>query len=280
MLVILACALLLVMGCALAWRWRHFELALPHWAAEDTRSVGRPARALVWLLGIGLLTGLLIAVLVVGPAGRLAMRLLALTSPDAQGMITEAGEVVGNISLTGTIGLFVFVGLPFGLIGGVGYVLASLVLSRGPVGGAIFGVAMLICVGSRVAPLHEENPDFDILGPGWLSIVTFSVMAVLTGILTAPIAGRIGAALQTLKGWWAVWMVPAGLVLLATLVTAPLALVAFLVGCLVIFAAVLMAPTKNDYYRRRGRLTTQLALALIVAISLPGFVVAISDIAS
>ncbi len=31
-------------------------------------------------------------------------------------------------------------------------------------------------------------------------------MAVLTGMLTAPIAGRFGAALPYPKKWWAVWM--------------------------------------------------------------------------
>jgi hypothetical protein len=195
-------------------------------------------------------------------------------------MITEAGEVVGAISLNGTIALFIFVGVPFGLIGGVGYVLASLVLPRGPLGGAIFGAAMLVCFGSRVAPLRQENPDFNILGPGWLSIITFCLMALLTGILTAQIAGRIGTALQAPKAWWAVWMVPAGIVLLATLGSTPVALAAVLLGCLTFIAAVLVVPAKDDLYRRRGRNAIQVALAVLIALALPGFVVALSDIAS
>ncbi len=43
------------------------------------------------------------------------MRLLAATSPEAQGVLTEADQVVGDITLSGTVGFFVFAGLPFGL---------------------------------------------------------------------------------------------------------------------------------------------------------------------
>lgn len=277
----LTCGALLVVGIALAWRWRGFSLALPHGAAENARTVLTPARALVWLLGVGLLTGLLVGILIIGPAGRLAMRLLAVTSSDAQGRITEAGEVVGSISVSGTFGFFLFAGLPFGLAVGIVYALASFVLPRGAVGGAIFGTAVLVTFGSIADPLRHQNPDFDIVGPGWLSVVTFCAMALLTGVLTAPIAGRIGAALQAPKGWWAVWMVPVGLFTVAVVLeSVPVALMAVLCGCLVFYAAVLIARTKRDANRRRGRLALQVALTVLVAIALPGFVVAVSDIVS
>jgi len=275
----LTCGALVATGAALAWRWRAFTLALPRWAEEDTRSLGTPARALVWLLGVGLLTGLLVGALIVGPAGRLAMRLLAATSPDAQGRLTEAGEVVGRISIGGTVGFFVFVGLPFGLAVGIVYALTSFVLPRGAVGGALFGAAVLVIFGSMEDPLRQDNRDFDIVGPGWLSVVTFCAMALLTGVLTVPIAGRIGAALQTPRGSWALWMVPVGLVAVAALAAVPVALVAVLVGCLVFFAAVMVVPAKHHAYRRRARLALQAALAVVVAAALPGFVAAIADIA-
>jgi hypothetical protein len=278
--VILTCALLLVVAFTVAWRWRGFTLVLPSWAAENTGSLKTPARALVWILGVGLLTGLLVGVLFVGPAARLAMRLLAVTSPDARGLLTEAGEVVGDISFIGTVGVFIFAGLPFGLIGGVAYALASFVLPRGAIGGAVFGAAMFVCLGSRVGPLREENPDFEILGPGWLSVVTFCAMALLAGTLTAPIAARLGAALQTLGWWWALWMVPTGLLAGAVLVFFPVALTAVLVGCLVFLVALRGAPSSHGLYRRRGRRALQAALAVAVAIAIPGFVSALSNIAS
>ena len=42
------------------------------------------------------------------------MRLLAITSPDAHGAITEAEATIGEITLGGTLGFVVFVGLPAG----------------------------------------------------------------------------------------------------------------------------------------------------------------------
>jgi len=199
----LGCGVLVVVAVVLAWSWRGYALSLPTWAAPVDGGSARPARAFTWLAAVALLTGLLVGVLVVGPAGRLAMRLLAATSPDAQGRTTEADQVVGQISLSGTLAFFIFVGVPFGLAVGVAYALAAFILPRGMAGGAVFGIASLVVFGSTLDPLRSDNPDFDIVGPGWLSVTVFAVMAVLTGMLTAPIAGRLGAALAYLRKWWA-----------------------------------------------------------------------------
>ena len=49
------------------------------------------------------------------------MRLLAVTAgPTAQGRITEADQVVGRISLDGTLGFIVFTSLFFGAPVGLG----------------------------------------------------------------------------------------------------------------------------------------------------------------
>lgn len=169
--------------------------------------------------------------------------------------------------------------LPFGVAVGIGYVLASFVLPRGVVGGTVFGAALLVLVGSIEDPLRRGNSDFDIVGPGWLSVVTFGAMAVLTGMATAPIAGRVGAALHEPSGWWVAWMVPAGLVAVAVLASVPVALVVVLVGCLVFYVAVLVGSAEHAAYRRRGRLALQAALAILVAVALPGFAAAVDDIA-
>ena len=82
------------------------------------------------------------------------MRLLAAASPEAQGQITEADQVVGQISLSGTLAFFTFVGLPFGLAIGAAYALAAFVLPRGMLGGAIFGVGALVVFGSTPGPVE------------------------------------------------------------------------------------------------------------------------------
>ena len=56
-------------------------------------------------------------VLVAGFLGRFVMRVLAAMSGDgAQGLLTDADEVVGEITLSGSIAFVVFVGLGAGAI--------------------------------------------------------------------------------------------------------------------------------------------------------------------
>ena len=186
--------------------------------------------------------------------------------------------MVGQISLSGTLAFFTFAGVPFGLAVGVAYVLAAFILPRRMAGGAVFGVAALVLFGSMVEPLRSDNPDFDIVGPGWLSVTTFAAMAVLTGVLTAPIAGRLGAALAYPKTWWVAWMVPLGLVAVAVLTAVPVALVAALAGALVFVSALLVPARSRERYGRRGKTAIQAALGVAVLVAVPEFVSAVSAI--
>src|SRR4051812_33593639 len=86
-------------------------------------------------VGVALAAGLGAGVLAAGAGGRLAMRLLAATSPEAEGSITEAGEIVGRITVDGTLGFLVFVGLPAGFLSGVLYALVGPILPPGRLGG-------------------------------------------------------------------------------------------------------------------------------------------------
>ena len=253
-------------------------MELPHWAAEGPAGAATPLRALVWIWAVGVLTGLVVAVLVVGPAGRLAMRLLAVTSPGAQGVLTEADQVVGDITLSGTVGFFVFAGLPFGVVVGIGYALTSFILPRGLLGGALFGAATLVVFGGAIDPLRGENRDFDILGPGWLAVTAFSVMSVLTGMVTASVAGRLAAALRAPTLWWTVWLLPVGLVAAAMLAAAPAALAVVLVGCVLFVGALRVPPERRATVWGRGRRLLQAALTAAVAVTAPGFVSALASI--
>ncbi|MEW1953122.1 hypothetical protein [Terrabacter sp. NPDC080008] len=278
MLVMLACGALLLLAVGAGWQWRRHALAIPGWARDelDTRS-GR-ARCLVWFLAVAVLTGLAVGVFVVGPAGRLAMRLLAATSPDAQGRITEADQIVGQISLTGTIGFVLFVGLPFGLAAGLAYALASFVVPRGLLGGALFGLAALVVVGAVVDPLRGDNPDFAIVGPGWLSITTFAVMAVLAGALTAPIAGRLGAAIGRPSHWWWLWLVPLDLFTFAALSIVSLVFAGIVAACLAVLALVLVLSPWSPAFRRRTAQLGRALASIAVLVSVPGFVSALAAI--
>jgi hypothetical protein len=126
------------------------------------------------------------AVVAAGAGGRLAMRLLAVTSPDAQGAITEAEARIGEITAGGTLGFVIFVGLPAGVLIAVLYALAGPLVRGGRLGGAALGAILLVLIGTN-EPLRSENPDFNPVGPDWLSILCFVALALA---LTVAIAAR------------------------------------------------------------------------------------------
>jgi hypothetical protein len=48
----------------------------------------------------------------------------------------------------------------------------------------------LVLAATRLDPLRPGNPDFDLVGPGWLSAATFSLAAILHGMAVVAIANR------------------------------------------------------------------------------------------
>jgi hypothetical protein len=122
------------------------------------------------------------------------MRLLAVTAgPDAQGRITEAEQVVGRISLDGTLG-FIFTGLFIGAVSEAACLLVRRWLPAGRVGGVAFGVLLLVLAGTRVEPLRPGNLDFDLVGPGWVSVAAFAAWRDRRSVT----AGRVVLALVAL----------------------------------------------------------------------------------
>ena len=77
---------------------------------------------------------------------------------------------------------------------------------------------------TRLDPLRPGNPDFDLVGPGWLSVTAFA-LAVAHGMAVAAFADRYSARLPpaapATRGAWAVAVAP--LVLPALLVLASVA---------------------------------------------------------
>ncbi len=98
--------------------------------------------------------------------GRLLIRLSGALAPDfAQGVSTEAGNRVGEITLDGTLGLVVFIGIGVGISGAVLYAVFRPWLAwAGRFRGVAFGV-VLFAVGSATSDLlNPDNPDFFIVG--------------------------------------------------------------------------------------------------------------------
>jgi hypothetical protein len=183
--------------------WEPTEPSGPPTNGQAQAPFSRPGLRLVALryvrgVAIALVGGFWAGALVTGPAVRLIMRLLAVTAGDAaQGRITEADEVVGKINLDGTIGLYLFGGILPGLLSGAIYVVVRRWLPGGVLRGITFGALHLVFAATRIDPLRPGNPDFDLVGPGWLSVLTFGLAAIFHGMAVVAIANRYSHAIPT-----------------------------------------------------------------------------------
>lgn len=191
MALVAVCGMLVLVGLTTIVRWDGLEPRLP-WPATDPGDVpaATVGRRYLWYVTVAAVSGVTSGILVAGAGGRLAMRLLAATAGDAaQGRITEAEEVVGEITVGGTIGFVLFTALFFGAATGALFLLIRRWLPAGRLGGLAFGGLLLVVAASRIEPLRKDNPDFDIVGPGWVSIVVFAALVVAHGMAVAAIAG-------------------------------------------------------------------------------------------
>jgi hypothetical protein len=273
-----ACVLLVLAGIAAAARWGGLEVEPPWRAAgpQEAPSPGVVARRYLWYVAVAVGAGLGAGVLVAGAGGRLAMRLLAATSGDAaQGQITEAEEVVGEITAGGTIGFVVFTALFFGVGTGALYLLVRRWLPRGRLGGLAYGALLLVVAATRVEPLRRDNLDFDIVGPGWVSVVVFGALVVAHGMAVAALAGRYARSLPLLAR--RPRSVAPYAPLLPMVLMAPVIVPVAVVGALYVLvsrARPSVAGPPSDRVTIAGRVV----LVLVGLVGLPGFVSAAADI--
>ena len=158
---------------------------------RDGQSVARERpwpSLLVRLFAAGTIGGVLAA----GAGGRLVMGLIALISPAAHGMVTEAGARIGEVTAGGTLGFFVFVGLPAGWLSAALFAVAGPALPHGRLGGVVLGLVLLVLAGSLIDPLRSDNLDFALVGPDWFSVLAFVALAVFQGLVTHALALRAG----------------------------------------------------------------------------------------
>lgn len=141
------------------------------------------------------LAGAATGILVGGVGGRIFMRFSAIAAPDyAAGASTEGGNIVGEITIGGTIGLVLFVGLFGGLVGAIAYLVAEPWLGwTGRWRGLFFGVLLLV-VGSTTA-FDPGNRDFVILDNQELNVAMLGALFIGFGLLIVPVIARLERSL-------------------------------------------------------------------------------------
>ncbi|MDF1597813.1 MAG: hypothetical protein P1T08_17170 [Acidimicrobiia bacterium] len=148
------------------------------------------------------LAGLVTGMLVGGGGGRLFMRIAGAAAADsAQGATTEAGFTVGQITLDGTLGLVIFVGVFVGVMGAVMYLVFRPWLAwSGRWRGVVFGL-LLFSVGSATSDvLNPDNIDFLILGNEVLVVGTIVALFVGFGAFMEWMFGILNRGLPTAEG--------------------------------------------------------------------------------
>lgn len=146
-------------------------------------SLGRLAEPLRDIARSGL-AGLLAGILVAGVGGRVVMRAAALLVPESAGRFTENGNRIGEITLSGTLGLVLVGGLFFGLLGATVWVVVSPWIPGGGRARAVLAMPIAIAL-TGVALVQADNSDFLVLRHDAATVVLLLALVGLAGLAIA-----------------------------------------------------------------------------------------------
>ena len=196
---------------------------------SDTRGASIPLRSarLVRHIGIVGIAGVVTGVLVGGGGSRLVMLFSRLLSADVtRGLRTEAGNVVGEVTLGGSLALVVFVGLFAGGSGAITYLITEPWLQwAGRWYPGVFSLVLFAL--SSFVILVPDNIDFFILGNAEINVAMFSFLFVAFGLLLCWLVPRLSRRLPAVRAHrlptstaaYAALLLPGGLFVAASVAT-------------------------------------------------------------
>jgi hypothetical protein len=161
------------------------------------RSIDMASWAAFWrIIAIGTLAGFGAGFLT-GLWARLAMRASGFLTIDRhRALLTEAEARVGDITLVGTLFL-AFTGAVMGIMGGLLYIAVRRWLPTSlAVRSTSFGLLLLAVFGFVI--MDEHNTDYQLFGPPWVNVTTFSLSYLLYGVLASVFVERMDATLPRL----------------------------------------------------------------------------------
>jgi hypothetical protein len=163
----------------------------------------RSLEPVVRLLSATIIIGATSGAVIGGLGGRLAMRILFLTSDDSvKGRISDDGFEIGRFTLSDTIGLVIVTAF-IGVIAALLYLVVRPFVSR--LGRAAVPVmALFYGVVGAAMMVHRDGIDFHILELALLAIILFVAIGAGFGAAVAHLVGAAaadGARSQTLPRW-------------------------------------------------------------------------------
>lgn len=154
-------------------------------SAASDRSAVSPIVEILRDITRGGFAGALAGIVVAGIGGRIVMRLAAILVPSSVGSFTGNGNRIGDITLSGSLGLVLF-GLIVGLVGGTIWVILSPWIPGGGLRRAILTMPIAVALGAT-GLIEGENRDFRILqhDPGVVALLL--ALVALIGLSIALI---------------------------------------------------------------------------------------------
>ncbi len=156
------------------------------------------------LVGLCVVAGTLIGIVVAGPALRVGMLVLRLTSPDSViGVQSDDDFTIGVVTFAGTYNLFL-IGAATGLLSCMTWLIVEpwLVGARW-----VRLVTVTLTAALVVGPMliHDDGIDFHALRPLWLAVAFFLLIPAAVG-LAGPVALRWVDQHRPVGPWR--WVVP------------------------------------------------------------------------
>ncbi len=147
----------------------HHSVSSPNWA-----------EALFASMGISSALGVVVGFVIGGIGGRVAMRILVLTSDESvRGITSDDGFEIGRFSLD-TIALLILTSVLGAFAGSAFGFLRMFVI--GPTWLAMIGFAITCSALGGAALVQSEGIDFRFLGPLWLAVGLFVAIPGLWGV--------------------------------------------------------------------------------------------------
>ena len=179
---------------------------------------------------IGGVAGVAAGLLIGGVGSRIFMRVAGAASGGRGARrTTEAGFRVGDITIDGTLGLVIFVGLFAGIVGAALYLAARPFLGwAGRWRGLAFGLVLFALTSATSDIMNPDNPDFIILGNQPLVVAMIVVLFITFGVTIDWLFGWLDARLPDGDGHdrrsGALYVAIAGLGALLSFATVPFVL--------------------------------------------------------
>lgn len=139
-------------------------------------------------VALGSLAGAVAGLVAGGIGGRLFMSALAAMNPRAAGVESDDGFTMGEVTLSGTLNLFV-VGTVLGAVGGLVWVAVRGLRFGPPWWRAVsMPTGVGIVVGSQM--VHADGVDFTLLEPALVAVAFCIAVGVLASVICTSLGDR------------------------------------------------------------------------------------------